>query len=227
MAAAYLETFAKIDETLKEISEKNGKVLSWVHLGSHRHKSYFHVTSFNSLKKEMKVTIENEDYLSHFVTGSAEVHFYSEEFGLFWSSVVKRTEGPTELVLTTPYHFRFENRRDNERLELNDIVTLRYLFNGDVISRRCQDFSLGGCSLVIKATEKDFMPPHQVDQIQIEYRGKKKVLNVNIVSIEKLKPYELSKYPYSVKRIRFKFIEKTQNQELALYEFFDIFKNIS
>ncbi len=190
----------KFEQDIIESINENNEVIIWDIIEGNIVRLPVRLKSLNSFAKNLFMTIEEglKDSLAHFLRGPSLLKFYIPDLQLIFVSELSAIHG-NSLEISYPIKEKRLERREFERFE--PLSPLYSYFQN--IKYEVYDISEGGISFILGASQYDQLFQLKNDSLNFEVKFAKEKVHVKgqVVDTKKIKPYQISRFPYGAYRI--------------------------
>ncbi|MGI4991329.1 hypothetical protein ACRXCV_01795 [Halobacteriovorax sp. GFR7] len=190
----------KFEQDIIESIKEGSEVIIWDVIDQNIVRLPVKIKSLNAFAKQIFLTIEDglRDSLAHFVRGPGLLKLYIPDIQLIFISELNASHG-NSLEISYPIKEKRLERREYERFE--PLIPLYSCFQN--IRYEIFDISEGGVSFVLGASQYEqlFNSKNEVLNFEVVFANEKIHVKGNVVNKKKIKPYQISRFPYGAYRI--------------------------
>jgi hypothetical protein len=211
-----------IEQILREAASSSELVIAWYSIGPRIIKCEMHIKGVRRRRKELCLVpvVGQEYYLDQIISGQDSVKIYLPIAALFFSSHLIGLNSDGELLISMPYDYQFRERRQVTRIVPDLPVRVTIGVGHSSITTNCNDLGTNGFSLLL--AKKDRHVFHQgahLNGVIVNIGDSKLNLDVLVIGVLKLKPYQLERFPYADVRVAFSF-QALQTAQLGVLDKF-------
>lgn len=159
--------------------------------------------SINGVKKMINFEVDHraKDYIKDLVDGIGYLKFFIPNLQLMFASKIEYYRG-SHLEVSFPESFKRNDRRKDSRIE----PLFPVYFKLDGLKKECFDISNGGFSFILNGLEFKNLKQNQDTPFEcfIEFPNKKLKISATLVNVADIKPFQLERFPYGVKKLSFR-----------------------
>lgn len=212
----------KLESTLQKILQNQATAIAWSLRDETLNQVQMKFSHYNSHSLFFEYEDIQKPYLLKLIGLERKIRIYIESEGLFLFCKVKE-EGERILCLGKPELHEFENRRVVTRTADISGLNVQILRDDKIIlSKNCTDIGPGGFSIVLMKTEKNPLKDIQETSAIIEKIGIHS--QVQILSADKINPFEWENTPYGGTRLSFKFLDESDKLKSKLIKYLEKYK---
>lgn len=193
----------KFEQDIIESINEDNEVIIWDVIENNIVRLPVQLKSLNAFAKQLFLTIEDglKESLAHFVRGPGLLKFYIPELQLAFVSELNAVHG-NSIEISYPVKEKRLERRQHERFE--PMSPLFCCFQN--IKYEIYDISEGGVSFILGASQYEqlFKLKNDTLNFEIQFNKEKVVVKGEVVDTKKIKPYQISRFPYGAYRIAIK-----------------------
>lgn len=209
----------KFEEDIIESINEDNEVIIWDVIENNILRLPVKIKSLNSFASKIFLNIEEglKDSLAHFLRGPSLIKLYIPEIQLAFVSELSAVHG-TSLEISYPVREKRLERREHERLEP---LTPHYA-KFQNLKYEIFDISKGGLSIVLGSSQYEQLFQLKNDTLNFTIDFAKETVQVKgiVVDTKKIKPYQISRFPYGAFRLALRIEDNTsyQNEVEKLHE---------
>lgn len=207
----------RLNQSLKKSFQNKNPVFAWGLENSQIKKAQLQPYKLTEKYMIFNLSEESRLLIEELWDSKRELKLYFEKDGLFTASRVQEV-GETQLRVSRPHLYDYEERRDQNRFLIEDFKVKIESANGKTLIKNATDLSLGGFAIVLMKSESNPFEPREV--VKAELVRVQKKAKVKVVKEDLIKPFEYSITPYGGRRLAFTFVDKDNEISAELAKVF-------
>jgi len=197
---------------IKKYIQENKSCVAWK-IGNDGHLKFCELFPVSIIRNHLKLRIPEYsfDLLKELITSQERVLLLFEDDGVLVACAINQYNKDDEIELSLVDGFERLNRRSTDRYSFKKLIQVVIADENGLEGKYYgNDLSENGFSIVMMQNQKEVFSKNQKCFLKIG-SDNPLVLELEVVSIKKLKPFENSNLPYSKSKVAFKFVEPNQS----------------